>query len=142
MQKHVTIIFSGLLAASSAFAGAKVERVPAPKDATVYIISPADGETVKSPVTIKFGLTHMGVAPAGTKNKLTGHHHLVIDHELPAADMPIPADANFKHFGAGQTETSVELPKGTHTLQLLLGDDSHIAFDPSIASKKITITVQ
>jgi hypothetical protein len=142
MLNKITIAFSTLIVASSVFAAPKIERVPAPKDATVYIISPADGETVKSPVVVKFGLVNMGVAPAGTKNKLTGHHHLVIDHELPNADQPIPADANVKHFGGGQTETTLDLPKGTHTLQLILGDDKHVSFEPVIASKKITITIQ
>jgi hypothetical protein len=142
MAIFTKVIFTGLFIATTGFSAGKIERVPAPKDATVYIISPADGETIKGPVTIKFGLTHMGVAPAGTKNKLTGHHHLVIDHDLPSADQPIPADANFKHFGGGQTETTMELSKGTHTLQLLLGDDKHVVFEPTVTTKKITITVQ
>jgi hypothetical protein len=130
-------VFLGLLAFESAEA-----RTPAPKGAEVYFISPADGATVKGPVHIQFGLKNMGIAPAGTKNATTGHHHLVIDHDLPDAAKPIPADANFKHFGGGQTETSLELPKGKHTLQLLLGDEMHIPFEPVVSSKKITITVE
>jgi Domain of unknown function (DUF4399) len=125
------------------FAGTALARTPAPPGAVVYFIAPANGETVQSPVTVKFGLKGMGVAPAGTDNPKTGHHHLLIDvANLPDMDSPIPADANHKHFGGGQTETSIELAPGMHTLQLLLGDKNHIPHDPPILSEKITITVK
>lgn len=117
-------------------------RTPSPKGAEVYFIAPADGATVTSPVTIKFGLKGMGVAPAGIQLENTGHHHLIIDADLPPAGAPIPADAQHVHFGKGQTETTLELKPGKHTLQLLLGDFSHIPHDPVVASKKITITVK
>ncbi len=111
-------------------------------EAYVYIISPADGERVHSPVLVKFGLRGMGVAPAGVERKNTGHHHLLIDVEnLPDLDKPIPADDQHKHFGGGQTEALIELAPGSHTLQLLFADFSHIPHNPAISSKPITIHV-
>lgn len=110
--------------------------------AEVYIISPADGAEVSSPVTVVFGLKGMGVAPAGTGKANTGHHHLLIDTDLPPLDENIPADENHVHFGGGQTEVTLELKPGSHTLQLLLGDMNHIPHDPAVYSKKITITVK
>jgi len=116
---------------------------PAPEGATVYFLSPTDGETVSSPVTVRFGLSGMGVAPAGTDKPNTGHHHLLIDLEqIPPLDKPLPSNDNHKHFGGGQTETTVELAPGTHTLQLLLGDMGHIPHDPPVMSEKITVTVE
>lgn len=117
-------------------------ETPAPEGASVYIISPADGATVSSPVTVVFGLKGMGVAPAGTEKDKTGHHHLIIDAGLPNLDEPIPADDNYRHFGGGQTEVSVELAPGSHTLQLLLGDHNHIPHNPPVSSDQITVTVQ
>ena len=118
-------------------------RTPAPDDAAVYIISPSDGAMVTSPVTIQFGLKGMGVAPAGIDKSNTGHHHLLIDAtETPSFDKPIPKDDHHRHFGGGQTETTLELSPGKHTLQLLLGDRNHIPHDPPVMSKKITITVE
>ncbi len=123
-------------------AGAVQAGTPAPKDAEVYIISPADGDTVSSPVTIRFGLKGMGVAPAGVDKPNTGHHHLIIDAGLPPLDAPIPANDNYKHFGGGQTETTIELAPGKHTLQLIMGDLMHIPHEPPVISRKITITVK
>ncbi len=118
-------------------------RTPAPEGAAVYIISPANGEVVSSPVTVKFGLSGMGVAPAGVERKNTGHHHLLIDlAKAPSLDKPLPADDKHRHFGGGQTETTIELSPGTHTLQLLLGDKDHIPHDPPVVSQKIIITVK
>jgi len=132
-----------LIAVSALMAGTVFARTPAPAGAAVYFISPANGAVVTSPVTVMFGLKGIGVAPAGVDNPRTGHHHLLIDvAKLPAMDSPVPTDANHKHFGGGQTETTVELAPGTHTLQLLLGDMSHIPHDPPILSEKITITVK
>ena len=111
-------------------------------EAKVYFIEPQDGSTVTNPVTVKFGLSGMGVAPAGTHKANTGHHHLIIDADLPPLDQPVPSDANHKHFGGGQTETQIELKPGKHSLQLLLGDMSHIPHKPAVYSKKITITVK
>lgn len=112
-------------------------------DAKVYIISPADGATVGRDVTVRFGLSGMGVAPAGVEKEHTGHHHLLIDvATLPAAGQPIPNDEHHKHFGGGQTETVLHLTPGTHTLQLELGDANHVPFDPPVVSRKITIHVK
>jgi len=113
------------------------------EDPSVYLITPTDGATVSSPVTVRFGLRGMGVAPAGVEKNNTGHHHLLIDvAELPDLTKPVPADANHVHFGGGQTETQIELSKGQHTLQLLLGDQFHVPHNPAVVSKKITITVK
>lgn len=120
-----------------------VLATPAPEGAKVYIISPASGDVVSSPVTVKFGLVGMGVAPAGVDKPNTGHHHLLIDVDgMPPAGMPLPADANHRHFGGGQTETSVELAPGQHTLQLIMGDQNHVPHDPPVVSERVTITVE
>jgi hypothetical protein len=132
----------GAACALGAAMAADLPRSPAPKDAELYFISPQDGATVKSPVTVRFGLRGMGVAPAGVAIENTGHHHLLIDAELPPQNMPVPADANHVHFGKGQTEAAVTLAPGRHRLQLLLGDHLHIPHDPPVASKPITITVE
>lgn len=121
---------------------ADAARTPSPAGAEVYFIAPADGATVTSPVTVKFGLKGMGIAPAGITFENTGHHHLIIDAELPPVGAPIPTDAQHVHFGKGQSETTLELKPGKHTLQLLLGDFGHIPHNPVVASKKITITVK
>jgi hypothetical protein len=128
--------------ALTAVAVAQIKRTPSPKGAEAYIIAPKDGETVTSPVSVKFGLKGMGIAPAGIAFENAGHHHLIIDADLPPAGAPIPADANHVHFGKGQTEAAVELKPGKHTLQLLLGDQLHVPHDPVVASKKITVTVK
>jgi hypothetical protein len=118
------------------------ERTPSPAGAEAYIISPKNGATVKSPVTVVFGLKGMGIAPAGVKFESSGHHHLLIDTDVPAdASAPLPTSDQVKHFGKGQTETSLELAPGKHTLQLVLGDQNHIPHNPPVVSKKITITV-
>ncbi len=118
-------------------------RSPSAPDSYVYIISPANGEVVSSPVLVRFGLRGMGVSPAGKEVKNTGHHHLLIDvNELPKLDTPIPADEHHKHFGKGQTEALIELEPGKHTLQLLLADFNHIPHDPVVKSAPITITVK
>ncbi len=115
---------------------------PSAKDAELYFISPNDGDTVNNPIAVRFGLVNMGVAPAGVDVKNTGHHHLLIDTDLPALDKPILKDDNHRHFGKGQTETKLELTPGEHTLQLLLGDLSHIPHNPPVKSQKITINVR
>ncbi|MGB1220325.1 MAG: DUF4399 domain-containing protein [Alcanivoracaceae bacterium] len=136
-MKPVSIVASVFFFLASALAGAEQEA-----DAAVYFISPADGATVSSPVKVVFGLSGMGVAPAGTDRAGTGHHHLLIDTGLPPLDQPIPSDANHRHFGGGQTEALVELAPGTHTLQLLLGDMKHVPHNPPVVSETITITVE
>jgi len=119
-----------------------MEKTPSPKGARTYIIFPKDGKTVKPKFKVTFGLRGMGVAPAGIKLPDTGHHHLLINHkEKVALDMPLPASDTLKHFGGGQTETTLELPPGKHTLQLVLGDFAHVPHDPPVMSDVITITV-
>ena len=119
-----------------------VEKSSSPDKAMLYIISPQDGDTVSSPVKGIFGLNGMGVAPAGIKMKNTGHHHLLIDlAQLPDINLPIPSDDYHRHFGKGQTEAFIELDKGEHTLQLILGDHLHVPHEPPIISKKIRIKV-
>lgn len=116
---------------------------PSPEGARLYFITPADGAAVTSPVTVKFGLAGMGVAPAGVDKADTGHHHLLIDGpELPPPGQPLPATAQVVHFGGGQTEATIELSPGPHTLQLLLGNHLHIPHAPPVMSEKITVTVE
>lgn len=133
-----------ILASLVAFVGstAALAQSPAPDGAKVYFIEPKDGAEVSSPVSVKFGLSGMGVAPAGVEKAKTGHHHLLIDIDKVDLETALPADDNHKHFGGGQTETSVSLAPGKHTLQLLLGDHNHIPHKPAVMSDKITITVK
>jgi Domain of unknown function (DUF4399) len=131
------------LALVVAFAAVAADRVAAPAGAEVYFISPQNGAKLHSPVTIKFGLKGMGIAPAGIKFDNTGHHHLLIDTDLSELklDAPLPATDKIVHFGKGQTETTQTLTPGKHTLQLIFADYLHQSFDPPLTSKKITITV-
>jgi hypothetical protein len=123
-------------------AAVAAQRTPSPARAEVYIISPKNGATVHNPVLVQFGLKDMGIAPAGVKFDGTGHHHLLIDTEAPAdLGAPLPATDKIVHFGKGQTETTVTLTPGKHTLQLLLADQNHVPHQPPVTSKKITITV-
>jgi hypothetical protein len=132
-----------LAAVSLVSVPALADRTPSPAGAEVYIISPKDGAKVKSPVTVVFGLRGMGIAPAGIKFDNTGHHHLLVDAEAPTdLSKPLPADEHNVHFGKGQTEGTVTLTPGKHTLQLLLADSLHTPHDPAVMSKKITITVE
>ena len=128
-----------LLAAPLALAA---DRTPSPAGAEVYIISPKDGAKVHGPVRVLFGLKGMGIAPAGVKFENTGHHHLLVDADVPDnLSLPLPSTQQILHFGKGQTETTLNLPPGTHTLQLVLADMNHVPHDPAVISQKITITV-
>ncbi|WP_444997650.1 DUF4399 domain-containing protein [Aliikangiella sp. IMCC44359] len=139
--KKFAMILIATMFAGTAIAEQKAPVTKSPDNAKVYIISPKDGGEVESTFTVKFGLSGMGVAPAGVDKPNTGHHHLIIDgKELPKAGVPM--GGNVKHFGGGQTETTITLPKGKHTLQLILGDKFHIPHDPMVVSKKITVTVK
>ena len=141
MTTH-TLAVAAMLAAVWLVA-AHAAATPRPEDARVYIIAPTDGAVVRSPITVLFGLDGMGVAPAGIELPNTGHHHLLIDLPLGEVDLdaPLPADDQHRHFGGGQTQTTLELPPGEHTLQLLLADHQHVAHQPPLASVPITITV-
>ncbi|WP_057833100.1 DUF4399 domain-containing protein [Colwellia sp. TT2012] len=137
----LTLALSPVLLTSELANASSMPQSVAPASANVYIISPTDGATVPATFTVTFGLKDMGVSPAGMEKKNTGHHHLLIDKDsLPAFDMPMGGDV--KHFGGGQTQTTLTLPKGKHTLQLILGDHHHIPHKPAVVSKKITITVE
>src|ERR1700739_4730908 len=122
---------------------AQERTAPAP-NAEVYIISPQSGATVHGPVTIRFGLKGMGVAPAGVKFENTGHHHLIVDTDFSELKLaaPLPATDKILHFGKGQTETTLTWAPGKHTLELVFADYLHMSFDPPLHSKKITITVE
>ena len=112
-------------------------------NAELYIGWPNNGEVIRSAnVRVWFGLRNMGVAPAGTDLPNVGHHHIIVDAEIPSAGEPIPSNENYLHFGKGQTETVIPLSKGVHTLQLDFADKDHVQFDPPLVSKKITITVK
>ena len=126
----------------TAVAVAQVKRTAAPASAEVYFIAPKDGDSVTSPLTVRFGLKGMGVAPAGVTFEGAGHHHLIVDAPTPPLNAPVPADAQHLHFGKGQTETTLELKPGKHTLQLVVGDQLHIPHEPAVVSKVITVTVK
>jgi uncharacterized protein DUF4399 len=144
MRKIALAFAMTLSAATLAATLATAGETPAPADAKVYFIGLKDGDTVTSPVTIRFGLSGMGIAPAGTEAPNTGHHHLIIDDKIEgeALNEAIPVDEHHIHFGKGQTEASVTLSKGSHTLQLVLGDWSHVPHKPPVMSDRITINVE
>ena len=122
----------------------------APENAKVYFINLRDGDTVSSPFKVQFGLSGMGVAPAGTEKAKTGHHHLLVNRPAfgkgpdgtAEFDANLPADDNHIHFGGGQTETTLNLAPGRHTLQLVFADMNHIPHDKPVVSPVITITVK
>jgi hypothetical protein len=120
------------------------DRTPPATGAQVYLIAPRAGAKIHGPVTVRFGLKGMGIAPAGVKFDNTGHHHLLIDTDLRDVklDAPLPATDKIVHFGKGQTETTVTLGPGKHTLELLFADYQHLSFDPPLHSEKVTITVE
>jgi hypothetical protein len=125
-------------------ASAAASAANAAANAYCYIGWPSDGAVLPAgkPFKVWFGLRNMGVAPKGVAFNNTGHHHLLIDADMPPAGKEIPSDRNHLHFGAGETETMLELPPGKHTLQLLMGDENHVPHTPPVTSHKITITVK
>lgn len=142
MINHTQRYFLYSMLAASMVSGVHA-ATSAPDGAAVYFVTPLDGQTVSSPVTVRFGLEGLGVAPAGVEREGTGHHHLLVDvDDVPAADQPVPADERHIHFGGGQTQTTLELSPGEHTLQLLVGDHLHVPHEPPVMSEKITITVE
>lgn len=133
----VTVVSGGAPAIADTFTST------APDNAKAYLISPLDGTTVSSPFTIQFGLSGMGVAPAGIDRLNTGHHHLLVDLATPPdLDQALSATEHIRHFGGGQTEAMLTLPPGEHTLQLLLGNYAHIPHNPPVLSEPIAITVK
>lgn len=139
----LALVLTGLVGTVMAANAPALPMIKASSDAALYIISPGDGASVGQQFTVRFGLKGLGVAPAGVAKEHTGHHRLLVDvKELPPAGQPIPKDDNHLHFGGGQTETTLKLKPGTHTLQLELGDENHVPFDPPLLSKRITIHVK
>jgi len=123
-------------------APAAMPRTASAEGASVFIVSPADGDTVSSPFTVEFGIGTMAVVRAGDNTPNTGHHHILIDTGLPPLDRPIPADEHHVHVGDGSSATELTLAPGEHTLQLLLGDHLHIPHDPPVYSARITVIVE
>jgi hypothetical protein len=140
MKRALPVLCAALLA-TTVFAQ---DRTPAASGAAVYLIAPHAGAKINGPVTVRFGLKGMGIAPAGVKFDNTGHHHLLIDTDVNDVklDAPLPATDKIVHFGKGQTETTITLPPGKHTLELLFADYQHLSFNPPLHSEKITITVK
>ena len=143
-------VFAALVALSASLGPLFAGETPSPPGAALYFIAPQDGETVSGPVRVVFGLSGMGVAPAGIEKEATGHHHILVNRE-PFGEGPdddvliadgIPSDDNHRHFGGGQTEAMLDLGPGTHTLQLVLGDQFHVPHDPPVVSEVITVTVE
>lgn len=130
------------VAAAPAEAPAELKSAPAPEGAKVYFVDLKDGAEVTSPVTVKFGVDGIEIAPAGEDKPNSGHHHLIVDGDVAPPDAPIPVDEHYHHFGKGQTETVLELAPGPHTLQLEFGNYLHVPFNPPLVSDKITVTVK
>jgi hypothetical protein len=146
LRTTVAALAASLLLSTHALA----QGTPAPDGAALYFVGLEDGATVTNPVTLVFGLRGMGVAPAGIEKENTGHHHLLVNRPplgqgpfgAEEFELALPADDNHRHFGMGQTEVTLILPPGTHTLQLVLGDHDHVPHSPPVVSEVITITVQ
>ncbi|MBK44330.1 MAG: rod shape-determining protein RodA [Roseovarius sp.] len=144
------ILAFGLAAALAMTMPLAAQETPAPEGAEVYFVNLEDGAKVTSPLTVIFGLKGMGVAPAGTEKAATGHHHLLVnrppfgqgDGGAEELSYGLPADDHHKHFGGGQTQVTLDLPPGQHTLQLVMGDANHVPHDPPVMSEVITITVE
>ena len=134
----LAVVLTGIVLAAS---NAVAQQSTMPPDAKVYIVWPMDGQVIHGAFWVRMGLSGAGIAPAGVQKANTGHHHLLVDVDLPPLDQPIPNDHNHLHFGLGQTEARLDLPPGKHTLQLLFGDENHVPHQPPLYSKRITITV-
>ncbi len=116
-----------------------------PADAKVFFVEPQNGAVLTGPVKVVMGVKGIEIAPAGTEKANAGHHHILIDTDVPTGDKalyPMPMEDNLKHFGKAQTEATLSLAPGQHTLQLVVGDGNHIPYDPALASDKITVTVK
>jgi hypothetical protein len=146
MKLHAGLIaVCGLLILAGHAALADSAQPHWPAGAKVFFVQPKDGAEIANPVKVVMGVEGITIAPAGTQTPHTGHHHILIDTDIPTGEKafaPLPANDNIKHFGKGQTETELTLAPGKHTLQLLVGDGNHIPYNPPLASDKITITVK
>jgi hypothetical protein len=143
MSQRIRVRVAGTAGAPSATPApaAASTRKPSPKDARVYFVGLENGSTIRPQVNVHFGLTNMGVAPAGVDKPNTGHHHLLVDAKLPDLNSPIPNDFNHLHFGAGQTDAAITLPLGRHTLRLLFADENHVPHNPVVMSEEIEVVV-
>ena len=116
-------------------------ETPSPEGAKAYFVDLKDGDNVKSPLLVRFSLTEqMGIAPALADWPDTGHFHLIIDSKQPNTNRPI--SNKHLHLHKGQTEAIVELKQGQHTLEIMMGDYSHIPHDPPVMSEQITVNVE
>ena len=142
MSRILNALAAAALTAGLGSATAVAGETPSPPDAQVYIIWPKDGAVIRGgKFWIRMGAKQVGIAPAGVKKPNTGHHHLIIDAEVPPLNDEIPSNKNYRHFGGGQTEARISLPPGRHTLQLIMGDHEHIPHNPPLVSQRITVTV-
>ena len=101
--------------------------------ASVQIVLPAEGEMLEegSSVMVTLQVSGLTIAPAGTMDPGTGHHHLMVDRDLPVGGLPIPTFQGQVHLGAGQTEYEIEgLEAGEHMVIAVMGDGTHIPLDP------------
>lgn len=137
MKRLLAVCLAALVSTAQAIA-----QSPAPADAKVFFVEPKNGAEISGAVTVKMGLSGMEISPAGVEKANSGHHHILVDTPLKDAKAPLPADDNHRHFGKGQTEATLELKPGTHTLQLVLGDHNHAPHNPPVVSEVITITVK
>ncbi len=146
MKRHIYFVAAIALAGLTAHAASSAPTQGHwPASAKVFFVEPKNGAEISGPVKVVMGVQGIEIAPAGTDKPHTGHHHVLIDTDVPTGEKalaPLPADDNIKHFGKGQTETTLTLAPGKHTLQLVVGDGNHIPYDPALASEKITITVK
>lgn len=133
-------VFFGLALAGCSESG--TTRTPSPPGAKVFFIEPKDGAEVTSPVTVRFGVEGINLVLASSEVKLGSYHHILIDTKLDDVNAAIQINANQLRLGLEQTETSMELTPGKHTLQLVLGDYNSIPHDPVVQSDMITITVK
>ena len=142
MSRVLNALAAAALTASLGSATALAGETPSPPDAEVHIIWPKNGQVIRGgKFWIRMGAKQVGIAPAGVKKPNTGHHHLIIDAEVPPLNDEIPSNKNYRHFGGGQTEARISLPPGRHTLQLIMGDHEHIPHNPPLVSQRITVTV-
>jgi hypothetical protein len=143
VRETLAVVLAAISGSVLALPALSADPKPMPEDAKVYIIWPSDGQVIQGgKFWLRMGLSNAGIAPAGIEKPNTGHHHVLVDADLPPMDSEIPNDKNHLHFGAGQTEARLELPTGRHTIQLLLGDENHVPHNPPLYSKKITIVVR
>jgi len=142
MWRFLTLVAIAGAAFVGSFVPTRAGETPSPPGARVYIVWPHDGNVIHGgKLWLRMGAQGIGVVPANIVKPKTGHHHVIVDADLPSFDDEIPNDRNHLHFGAGQTEARLELPPGRHTIQLLMGNHDHVPHNPPLYSKKIEITV-